>query len=70
MEAAPLPYGAAALLPAHEIEDRLAVLNVRRILSSPKAMKVHRDAQKQEAHTMRRARLAEAVATLDLMKGG
>ena len=69
-EQAPLPYGGAALLPAHEIEDRLAVLNVRRILQDPKAAKARRDAAQATNNAAERAKVAAAMARLDQMRGG
>jgi len=55
-------------MPAHEVEDRLAVLNARRIIANPKAHKAHQQAQAEEHRAAKRAQLSAAMDALQQMR--
>lgn len=57
-------------MPAHEVEDRLAVLNVRRTLQNPEAIKAHQHQQQVKQQAAKRADIARAMEAIQAMHPG
>ena len=69
IESEPLTRGTVCRLSQHEVEELIALYNVRQLLSNPEAMRAHKQTQASEAHQSKRARALEVMDQLSGMMG-